>query len=130
MKTPQPFSNVDEYIAQFPEATQLLLQQMRATIRANAPEAEEGISYAMPTFKQHGNLVFFAGYKGHIGFYPSGSGIATFQDEISAFKWAKGSVQFPLDKPLPLDLVARITRFRVDENQAKAAAKSARKRKG
>ena len=124
-----PFSSIDAYIATFSKDIQESLNALRATIRAAAPDAEETISYQMPTFRLKGNLVHFAVHKNHIGFYPTPSGIAAFQEELSAYKGAKGSVQFPLDQPLPLDLVQRIVRFRVEENQAAAAAKSG-KRKG
>lgn len=117
------FKNIDEYIAQFPEEVQVILEKIRATIRATAPEAEETINYQMPTFKLYGNLVHFAAYKNHIGFYPAPSGIAAFQKQLSAYKGAKGSVQFPLNQPVPYDLIRDITLFRVQENQAKAAAK-------
>ena len=113
----EKFSNIDEYIAGFPEETQLLLEQVRATIRSAAPEASEKISYAMPTFYLNGNLVHFAAYANHIGFYPGASGIANFQDEISGYKNSKGAVQFPIGQPLPLDLITQITLFRVIENQ-------------
>ena len=122
------FSSIDAYIASFPEETQALLEAMRATIRAAAPEAEEKISYQMPTFFLKGNLVHFAAFKQHIGFYPAPRGIEEFKEELSIYKGAKGSVQFPLDQPLPLDLVARIVRFRVAENLA-AAETRARKAK-
>lgn len=121
-----PFSPIDAYIATFPNDIQALLQALRAAIRAAAPEAEETIAYQMPTFRLRGNLVHFAAHRQHIGFYPTPSGIAAFRDELSAYKSAKGSVQFPLDQPLPLDLVQRIVRFRVAENQAAAAGKRKR----
>jgi len=114
---------IDEYIAGFPEPVRTLLEQLRERIRQTAPEAGEKISYRIPTFDLHGNLVHFAGYKQHIGFYPSSSGIAAFQDELGAYKTSKGTVQFPLDEPLPLDLVERIVAFRVEENRARAEAK-------
>ncbi|MFC4232861.1 iron chaperone [Parasediminibacterium paludis] len=119
---PKP-TDIDSYIADFPEATQALLQQIRATIQAAAPNAIEIISYAIPTFVYHGNLVHFAGYKQHIGFYPGAAGIAAFRDEISQYKWAKGSVQFPLNEPLPLDLVTRIVHYKLAQNVAKVAKK-------
>jgi uncharacterized protein YdhG (YjbR/CyaY superfamily) len=122
------FQSVDAYIAAFPAEVQALLQELRATIRAAAPGAEEVISYQMPTFRLHGNLVHFAAYTGHIGFYPAPSGIAAFQEALSRYKGAKGSVQFPLDEPLPLDLVAEIVRFRVAENVAAAEAKAQKRR--
>ncbi len=121
------FNTIDEYIAEFPADVQVRLADMRTTIRDAAPEAEEIISYQMPTFRLKGNLVHFAGYKGHIGFYPAPSGIEAFKDELAGYKGAKGSVQFPLDQPLPLDLVRRIVQFRVAENLAKAEAKSKKK---
>jgi uncharacterized protein YdhG (YjbR/CyaY superfamily) len=100
-----------------------ILEKVRATIRKAAPEAEETIDYQMPTFKLKGNLVHFAAHKKHIGFYPTPSGIEKFKDEISVYEWAKGSVQFPLDKPIPYDLIGRITEFRVKENLERAAVK-------
>jgi len=121
-------NNVDSYIAGFPEATQYLLDELRATIKKAAPDAEEVISYSMPAFKYHGMLVFFAGYKNHIGFYPGAGGIEAFKKEISVYKNAKGSVQFPLDKKLPLQLVTRIVKFRVKQNLEKAALKVKKKK--
>lgn len=121
---PAEFHTIDEYIAAFPADIQAKLQAMRETIRAAAPEAEERISYRMPTFALHGNLVHFAAFTRHIGFYPAPRGIEAFQQELSRYKGAKGSVQFPLDEPLPLELISRIVAFRVAENGAKAAAKS------
>ena len=115
---------IDKYIANFPPATQEKLQLVRETIKKVAPEAKEKISYAIPTFDLYGNLVHYAGYKNHIGFYPGNGGIEGFKDEISIYKSAKGSVQFPLDKPLPLDLISRITKFSVIQNLAKAKLKS------
>lgn len=106
-------TNVDEYIATFPPATRELLEQMRTTIQEAAPKAKEAISYQMPAFKLGRVAVFFAGYKNHIGFYPTPSGIHPFENELAAYKQGKGSVQFPLDRPLPLDLVARIVKFRL-----------------
>ena len=107
--------DVDEYISMFPDNIQELLKEVRATITAAAPEAEEVISYQMPAYKFHGMLIFFAAFKNHIGLYPGVSGIETFKEELSVYKGAKGSVQFPLSKPLPLDLIARIVKFRVTE---------------
>lgn len=112
--------NTDKYIAQFPTETQVLLMQVRQTIQNAAPLATEKISYQMPTFYLYGNLVHFAGYKKHIGFYPGASGIANFQKEISQYKNAKGSVQFPLDEPIPLELITKIVHFRVKQNLEKA----------
>jgi uncharacterized protein YdhG (YjbR/CyaY superfamily) len=114
---------IDEYIARFPKDIQKLLKEMRATIHKAAPQAEEAIKYAMPTFVLNGNLVHFAAFKNHIGFYPAPQGIDEFKKELSRYKGAKGSVQFPLDEPLPLSLVTKIVKFRVAENRAKAGAK-------
>lgn len=114
---------VDEYIAAFPKDTQKLLEEIRSVIRKAAPEAEETINYAMPTFKLYGNLVHFAAYKNHIGFYPAPNGIDSFRNELSVYKGAKGSVQFPLNQPMPLDLISRIVKFRVKENLENAAKK-------
>lgn len=121
------FLNVDSYIAQFPEHTRDLLTQMRVLIKKAAPKSEEVISYKMPAYKLDGMLVYFAGYAKHIGFYPTGSGIANFKKELSAYKGAKGSVQFPLDKPLPMTLISKIVKFRVQENKNKAKLKLAKK---
>jgi len=117
------FSSIDEYIAAFPEEIRPLLEELRATIKSAAPDAVEKVSYQMPTFYLKGNLVHFAAYKGHIGFYPTPGGIRAFKDEISIYKNAKGSVQFPIDKPLPLDLIRRIVEFRVAENLKNAKIK-------
>jgi uncharacterized protein YdhG (YjbR/CyaY superfamily) len=115
----QRSAEVDAYIAGFPPATRRLLEEMRQTISAAAPEASEKISYQMPTFYLEGNLVHFAAFTSHIGFYPVPTGISAFEKELAPYKQGKGSVQFPLDKPLPLDLVARIVKFRVAENLGK-----------
>lgn len=117
------FKNIDAYIATFPTATQEILQQIRQTIQEAAPMAVEKISYAMPTFFLNGNLIHFAAYKNHIGLYPAPQGIEAFKEELSAYKGAKGSVQFPINKPMPLALIARITKFRVEQNLAKAENK-------
>lgn len=109
-------TTINEYINSFPKETQVLLEQVRNTIQKAAPEASETISYGMPTFKLNGNLVHFAGYKHHIGFYPSPSGIVNFQKELSTFKTSKGAIQFPIDQTLPLDLIRKIVLFRVKEN--------------
>ncbi len=116
-------TTIDAYIATFPASTQALLQQMRATITKAAPKAEEAISYGMPTFKLQGNLVHFAGYKNHIGFYPAPSGIVNFTEDLKKYQTSKGAIQFPIDEKLPLALVTKIVKFRVKENLAKAAAK-------
>jgi uncharacterized protein YdhG (YjbR/CyaY superfamily) len=113
--------SIDEYIAAFPPATQTALEEIRALIRESAPEATETISYAIPTFDLGGHhVVHFAGYERHIGFYPTGSGIAAFEEELAPYKSGKGSVQFPLGSPLPTDLIRRIVEFRVHENSGKA----------
>ncbi len=119
--------DIESYIAGFPATTQVLLQQIRNAIKEAAPDATETINYQMPTFQLHGNLVHFAGYKKHIGFYPSPSGIAAFESEIAQWSYAKGSVQFPLNEPLPLELIQRIVSFRVKENLEKAAKKNKKK---
>ncbi len=121
-KTAAP-KDVDEYISRFPREVQRILEEVRATIKKAAPGAEEVISYQMPAFKFHGVLVYFAGYKKHIGFYPTSSGIETFRKELSVYKSAKGSVQFPIDSPLPLNLVRKIVKYRVRENLERANAK-------
>jgi uncharacterized protein YdhG (YjbR/CyaY superfamily) len=115
--------DIDEYIAGFPPDVQEILEEVRATIRSAAPGAEETISYQMPTFRLEGNLVHFAAFKKHIGFYPAPTGIAEFKDVLSDYQGGKGSVQFPLDKPMPLGLIRRMVEFRVRENLAKAEAR-------
>ena len=110
---------MDAYIASFPKEVQKLLEQMRHTIHQAAPEATEAMSYGLATFKQHGNLVHFGAFKTHIGFYPAPRGIAAFKKEAAPYLAGKGTLQFPLDTPLPLDLVTKITKFRLQENLAK-----------
>ena len=112
-------NDIDKYISQYPEDIQQLLNDIRNAIRDEAPEAQECINYGIPTFKLNGNLVHFAAAKKHIGFFPAPSGISKFEVEIAKYKHAKGSVQFPIDEPLPLDLVRRIVKFRVEENLSK-----------
>ena len=119
-KTQAGSNSIDEYIATFPKEIQIILEEVRATIKAAAPEATERISYGMPTFFLNGNLVHFAAHKNHIGFYPTPSGIEKFKKELSKYEGAKGSVQFPLDQPMPLQLISKIVKFRVTENQQKA----------
>ncbi|MDX5297916.1 MAG: DUF1801 domain-containing protein [Gammaproteobacteria bacterium] len=120
MPTPgKKYTTIDEYIADFPEDVQAILHEMRRTIRAAAPDATEAISYQMPTFKLNGNLVHFAAYPHHIGFYPAPSGIEAFRAALAPYKVSKGAIQFPLDQPIPYDLVSRITAYRVAENMAK-----------
>ncbi|MGA9647916.1 iron chaperone [Pedobacter sp.] len=115
--------NVESYIATFPKETQKLLEQIRQTISSVAPTATEKIGYGIPTFVLNGNLVHYAGYKNHIGFYPGAAGIEKFQEELSVYKGGKGSVQFPLDQLLPLKLVSEITKFRVVQNEQKPTTK-------
>ena len=122
-------ATVDDYIAQYPETVQKKLQQVRNIIRKAAPAAEECISYGMAGYKYHGMLVYFAAWKTHIGFYAVPTAHAAFKDELSAYKGAKGSVQFPLDKPMPATLITRIVKFRVKENEEKAMLKAATKSK-
>ena len=118
------FNSTDEYIATFPKDVRKILEEVRATIRAAAPGAVEKISYQMPTFYLNGNLVHFAAWKDHIGFYPTPSGTSAFNREISIYKSSKGAIKFPLDRPMPLDLISRIVKFRVAENMKKAGRKS------
>jgi uncharacterized protein YdhG (YjbR/CyaY superfamily) len=120
--------NIDEYIAGFPPEIQEILQKVRETIRKAAPDAEETISYAMPTFKLHGNLVHFAAYKKHIGFYPTPTGIEAFKDDLAVYGHSKGTAQFPLDQPIPYDLIRSITEYRVGENLKKAEVKASKKK--
>jgi uncharacterized protein YdhG (YjbR/CyaY superfamily) len=108
--------DIDEYLERHSMEDQRLLRQMRATIRKAAPEATERISYRIPTFYLNGNLVHFAAFSNHIGFYPTSSGIAAFKKQLGPYKWSKGAVQFPKDKPLPLALVIKIVKFRVKQN--------------
>ena len=129
-KSGSPYITIDEYIAQFSPEIQEKLESIRSVIRAAAPEAEEKISYQMPTFFLKGNLVHFAVHTKHIGFYPTPSGIEAFEKELAVYKNAKGSVQFPIDQPLPLRLIAEIVKFRVEENlkNFEAKRKTAKKR--
>ena len=110
------FKNIDDYIDTFPKNVQHKLTELRSAIKESAAEAEEAISYGMPTFRLNGNLVWFAAYKKHIGFYPTHSGILAFEEKLSVYKHSKGAVQFPIDGPIPLDIVREIVRFRVKEN--------------
>ncbi|HPS41862.1 MAG TPA: DUF1801 domain-containing protein [Anaerolineaceae bacterium] len=117
---PGGFSNTDEYIALFPLETQALLQEVRAAIKSAAPDAQEKISYQMPAFYQKGILVYFAAWKTHIGLYPASSGVERFREELADYEFTKGTIKFPNDKPLPLDLIKRIVRFRLEENERKS----------
>lgn len=112
-------ATIDEYIIAYPEGVQQSLQAVRAAIRSAAPEAEEAISYGVPTFRLNGNLVSFGAAKQHIGFYPTPAAIEAFQERLAPYKGAKGSVQFPYDQPLPLELIADIVRFRVEQQKSK-----------
>jgi uncharacterized protein YdhG (YjbR/CyaY superfamily) len=123
-KTKTTFTTTDEYIAMFPANVQAILQKLRSTIKKIAPSAEEVISYKMPAFKLNGMLVWFAAYKEHIGFYPTGSPIKVFKKELTPYKTSKGAIQFPIDKPIPLTLVKDIVKFRVKENLERAKVKA------
>jgi uncharacterized protein YdhG (YjbR/CyaY superfamily) len=122
------YKSIDEYILQFPPEIQEILNTLRKVIKESAPCAEERISYQMPAFVLHGNLVYFAACKSHIGFYPTPSGIEAFKNELSEYKWAKGSVQFPIAKPMPYELISRIVKFRAAENTKKAEGKLNKKK--
>ena len=117
------FTSIDEYITLFPQDIQKILQQMRATIQAAAPQAQEKISYQMPAFVQKGILVYFAARKDYIGFYPTSSGTDAFSQELSGYEYTKGTIKFPLDKSLPLDLITKIVKFRLADNLKKAEKK-------
>jgi uncharacterized protein YdhG (YjbR/CyaY superfamily) len=112
------FSTIDEYIGTFPKDIQATLEELRQTIKKAAPDAVETISYQMPAFRLRGNLVYFAAFKNHFGFYPTSSGIEAFKKELSSYETSKGAVRFPMDKPLPLSLIRRIVKYRVKENLA------------
>ena len=118
------FNSIDEYIALFPEEIQKKLRELRETIKTSAPDAEERISYQIPTFALKGNLVHFAAYKKHIGFYPTSSAVRAFKHELSIYEGGKGTVRFPIDKPLPLKLISKIVKFRIAENLKNAEIKS------
>ena len=113
------YNTIDEYISVFPENVQDKLRQMRKVIQGVVPEATEAISYGIPTFKLNGNLVHFGGFKTHVSFFPTSSGVAVFEKELAGYVTAKGTIQFPLDKPLPLALIKKIVKYRVKENLAK-----------
>jgi uncharacterized protein YdhG (YjbR/CyaY superfamily) len=118
------FKTVDEYLSAFPAGTKAILKEFRKTIRQAAPQAEELISYNIPAFTLQGRLVYYAAFKNHIGFYPVSSAIKTFQKDLSGYKTSKGTIQFPIDKPIPFGLITRIVKFRVKENLEKAKAKN------
>jgi len=116
MKSPAPQpASIDEYIAGYPPEVQTILRKIRKTIREAIPDAQEAIKYRIPTFVSTENLVHFAAFKSHIGFFPTSSGIREFKDQISSYKWAKGSVQFPLARPIPYELIKKIARFRATQ---------------
>jgi len=115
----KPVRTIDDYIAQFPGDIREKLQKLRQTIRESAPQAREAISYRIPTFKLKGNLVHFAAFRDHISFFPTSSGVDAFKEELSGYRTSKGTIQFPLDEPIPFDLVGKIVKFRVRENQGK-----------
>ncbi len=116
LSTKRKFQTVDEYISTFPKDVQVILEKIRTVIKNAAPEAEEAISYQIPVFKLNGNLIHYAAWKNHIALYPAPRGHETFKKELSVYKGGKGTVQFPLDKPIPLGLIKKITKFRVKEN--------------
>jgi uncharacterized protein YdhG (YjbR/CyaY superfamily) len=115
MESRKTFKTIDEYIATFPEDVQTVLHELRLVIRDSAPEAKEAISYKMPAFKQNGTLVWFAAFKNHIGFYPTALGIEAFKSELSGYELSKGTIRFPLDKPIPFDLIHKIVKYRVKQ---------------
>ena len=130
MKTKQKLpTTIDEYIADFPRDVQPLLEKVRAAIKKAAPDATEAISYEIPTFKQEGNLIHFAGYDHHIGLYPGSRPIEAFKDELTKYKTSKGTIQLPLDKPIPVGLITKITKFCVKRNLEKAVTKRHKKHK-
>jgi uncharacterized protein YdhG (YjbR/CyaY superfamily) len=129
MKTTKA-KDVDQYIAGFPKEVQKVLEQVRETIRKAAPKAEETISYAIPAYTIHGAyLVYFAGFKNHIGFYPAAIGVDSFKKELSAYKTGRGSVQFPLDKPMPLSLITKMVKYRIKINKEKEKLKKEKQKK-
>jgi uncharacterized protein YdhG (YjbR/CyaY superfamily) len=128
MKEKITYTSIDEYISAFSPEIQEILQKLREVIKESAPDAKEKISYAMPTFEQHGNLVHFAAFKNHIGFYPAPEGINQFQEEVAEYHASKGTLQFPLGKPIPYELISRIVKYRVARNLEKAKAKRAGKK--
>ena len=123
------YKDTDEYISLFPPHVQLILQQLRKSIRDLIPEAEETINYGIPTFRLYGNLVHYAAYKNHIGFYPGASGIESFKDKLTGYKLSKGTVQFPIDEPLPFDLILEIVQYRANQNLQKAQARKRKDKK-
>ncbi|BCG57397.1 iron chaperone [Paenibacillus sp. URB8-2] len=128
MKEQITYGSIDEYISTCTPEVQDILQTLRKVIQESAPDAKEKISYQMPTFDLHGNLVHFAAFKKHIGFYPAPSGIEAFKEELKEYHKSKGTLQFPIDQPLPYDLISRIVKYRVASNMEKAEAKSKKKK--
>ncbi|MBN8877089.1 MAG: DUF1801 domain-containing protein [Sphingobacteriales bacterium] len=126
MKTSKP-AGIDEYISRFPKHVQTILEEVRSIIKKSAPEAEETIKYDMPTFTLNGNLVYFAAFKNHIGFYPAPTNDEAFSKDLSPYKTGKGSVQFPLDQPMPEQLIRKIVKWQIERNALKAAKKKGRK---
>ena len=122
-------TTIDEYIADFPANVQPQLEKVRTAIRKAAPKAEEAIKYMMPTFVQNGNLIHFAAWNSHIGLYPGSKPIAEFKDELAKYEISKGTVRFPLDKPIPYGLIGKITKFCVKRNEERASAKKHKMRK-
>lgn len=120
MKT---FATINEYISEFPEEIRFKLEQIREIIQQAAPEAKEAVRYGMPTFVLNGNLVHFAAYKNHIGFYPAPSGIDAYLDELAVYRTGKGTIQFPIDQPIPFNLIKKVVEFRVNENLGKRKGK-------
>ncbi len=129
MKPRKGYKTIDEYVATFPKNVQSILEELRQAIKESAPKAEEAISYQMPAFKLNGNLVWFAAFKNHIGFYPTSSAVEAFKKELSDYEVSKGTFRFPIDKPVPLDLVKKIVKFRVKENSKKLLQKNVTYRK-
>jgi len=129
MKTAkQIYTNIDEYIATFPDDVQKVLQKIRSTIRKAAPKAEETISYQIPTFKLNGYLIYFAGYQKHVSVYPAPRGEKEFKKELAAYKGGKGTVQFPLDKPVPYELISRLVKYRAKKNLERVKVETTKKR--
>jgi uncharacterized protein YdhG (YjbR/CyaY superfamily) len=123
LSSKQEFDTIDGYIKTFPKEIQKILETIRQTIKITSPDVEEAISYQIPTFKLNGNLVHFAAFKNHIGFYPGSKAIKIFRKDLAKFKSSKGAVQFPLDKPMPLSLIKKIVKHRVKENSTKITKK-------
>jgi uncharacterized protein YdhG (YjbR/CyaY superfamily) len=119
MRTKKEFKTIDEYIGTFPKDVQIILEELRQAIRNSAPDAEEVISYQIPAFRLKGILVYFAAFKNHIGFYPTSSAVTEFRKDLSEYEISKGTVRFPIDEPIPLDLVKKMVRYRVKENLSK-----------